>query len=48
MSASRSGRELIWELEPRRLELARRCLDQISDQWDTALSRLKALVEKEP
>ena len=45
---SRSGRELIWELEPRRLELARRCLDQISDQWDTALSRLKALVEKEP
>ena len=41
----RSGRELIWELEPRRLQMARRCLDHISDQWDTALTRLKALVE---
>jgi DNA-binding transcriptional ArsR family regulator len=42
---ARNGRELIWELEPRRLEMARRCLDQISDQWDVALGRLKALVE---
>jgi DNA-binding transcriptional ArsR family regulator len=30
---SRSGRERIWELEPRRLEKARRCLDRISDRW---------------
>jgi DNA-binding transcriptional ArsR family regulator len=43
----KSGREQIWELETRRLEMARRCLDRISDQWDIALGRLKALVETE-
>jgi hypothetical protein len=42
----RSGRELIWELEPRRLEMARRYLDRISDQWDAALGRLAAFVEE--
>jgi DNA-binding transcriptional ArsR family regulator len=41
----KSGREQIWELETRRLEMARRCLDRISDQWDVALDRLKAFVE---
>lgn len=41
----RRGRERIWELEPRRLEEARRYLDRISDQWDVAIGRLKALVE---
>lgn len=45
---NRRGRERIWELEPRRLERARRCLEQISDQWDAAISRLKAFVENEP
>jgi len=44
---SRSGRERIWELETARLEKARRCLDQISDQWDSALNRLQAFVEVE-
>jgi DNA-binding transcriptional ArsR family regulator len=44
----RSGRERIWELEPKRLESARRCLDQIADQWDAALGRLKEFVEKHP
>jgi len=39
------GRERIWELEPRRLEKARRCLDQISGDWDAAISRLQAFVE---
>lgn len=43
----RSGRELIWELEPRRLEMARRYLDRISDEWDAALGRLAAFVEKD-
>src|SRR5688500_20017324 len=43
---TRRGRESIWELEPRRLEAARRCLDQISEQWDAAIDRLKAFVEK--
>ena len=42
---TRSGRERIWQLETKRLEKARRCLDQISDQWDDALARLRAFVE---
>jgi DNA-binding transcriptional ArsR family regulator len=42
---SRRGRERIWELEPRRLERARRALDEISAQWDAAIGRLKAFVE---
>ena len=41
-----SGRDQIWELETRRLDMARRCLDHISDQWDVALDRLKAFVER--
>jgi DNA-binding transcriptional ArsR family regulator len=41
----RRGRERIYELEPRRLEKARRSLDQISADWDSAISRLKAFVE---
>lgn len=44
---SRSGRERIWQLEPRRLEMARRYLDQISGQWDVAINRLRAYVEDE-
>lgn len=44
---SRRGRERIWELEPRRLERARRSLDEISAQWDAAIGRLKAFVEKD-
>jgi DNA-binding transcriptional ArsR family regulator len=43
---SRLGRERIWELEPQPLEEARRCLDLISRQWDVALGRLKAFVER--
>jgi DNA-binding transcriptional ArsR family regulator len=42
---TRRGRERIWELEPRRLENARRMLDQISSDWDSAIDRLKAFVE---
>ena len=42
----RRGRERIWELEPSRLEVAHQCLDRISQQWDAAMSRLKAFVEK--
>jgi DNA-binding transcriptional ArsR family regulator len=42
---SRNGRETVWELETRRLEEARRCLDEISRQWDGALERLRAFVE---
>jgi DNA-binding transcriptional ArsR family regulator len=43
---TRQGRERIWELDPRRIEEARRQLDRISAQWDDALERLRAFVEK--
>jgi DNA-binding transcriptional ArsR family regulator len=42
---NRRGREQIWELEPQRLADAHAYLDQISRQWDQALSRLKSCVE---
>lgn len=45
---SRAGRERIWELETKRLEKARRCLDEISNQWDAAIGRLQAFVEEKP
>lgn len=45
---TRSGRERIWELETGRLEKARRYLDQISEQWDAAIVRLRAFVEDKP
>lgn len=44
---SRQGRESLWQLEPARLETARRSLDVISRQWDQTLGRLKSLVEHE-
>ena len=43
----RIGRENLFELEPRALDRARRSLDHISRQWDSALLRLKAFVEAE-
>ncbi len=43
---ARRGRERVWELDAKRLEYARRCLDQISAQWDAAAQRLKAFVEE--
>jgi DNA-binding transcriptional ArsR family regulator len=46
VSSARDGRENVWELEPRRLDEVRRCLDLISTQWDNALDRLKAFVER--
>jgi DNA-binding transcriptional ArsR family regulator len=48
VQGSRSGRERIWQLETKRLENARRCLDQISDQWDAVIDRLRAFVEDKP
>ena len=42
----RRGRELIWELEPRRLALAQRRLEEVSRQWGAVLGRLKAFVEE--
>lgn len=42
----RHGRESRFELEPRRLDEARRALNVISRQWDDALARLKKFVEQ--
>jgi DNA-binding transcriptional ArsR family regulator len=42
---SRHGRERRWELEPSRIDEARRSLDAIAAQWDQALARLKRFVE---
>ncbi len=44
--SDRAGRERVWKLQARRVSEARRYLDQISDQWDQALGRLRAFVEK--
>lgn len=44
--ARRCGRERIYCLTPRRLEEARRCLEQIAQKWADALGRLKAFVEE--
>ena len=45
---ARRGRERVWELNLKRLEEARRCLDQIAAQWDAAADRLKAFIEENP
>lgn len=43
---SKNGRETLYELELRELARARRALDELSEEWDQALGRLKALVER--
>ena len=42
----RAGRESLFELEPRSIADVREYLDEVSRQWDDALARLKAFVEK--
>ena len=42
---ARHGRESVWHLDQRRLDVARRHLDLISKQWDEALGRLREFVE---
>jgi DNA-binding transcriptional ArsR family regulator len=43
---ARRGRERVWELEPKELEIAHRYLDQVAQRWDEALGRLKKFVEE--
>lgn len=43
---TRRGREHVWQLEPARLAIARRSLEQISRWWDEKLAALKASVEE--
>jgi len=42
----RQGRQMIWQLERRRLRQARKYLETISAQWDSALVRLRDFVEQ--
>ena len=44
--STRQGREVVWDLNAKRLAVAHEHLDQISRQWDNALARLKAFVEE--
>jgi DNA-binding transcriptional ArsR family regulator len=41
------GREHVFSLDLKRLEIARQYLDHVSAQWDAAAARLKAFVEEE-
>jgi DNA-binding transcriptional ArsR family regulator len=47
VEGSRRGREQLWSLNPRRLAEARRSIDRIAAQWDSALARLKSSLEAE-
>jgi DNA-binding transcriptional ArsR family regulator len=42
----RTGRESLFQLDPTPLRQVRDYADVVSQQWDQALSRLKAFVEK--
>jgi DNA-binding transcriptional ArsR family regulator len=42
---ARQGREVLYELDPRRLEEARAYLDLVSADWDRAIERLRKVVE---
>ena len=42
-----SGRECLFEIEPKPLEEVRDYLERVSEQWDEALARLKTFVEKD-
>src|SRR5436190_6392301 len=45
---ARRGRERVWDLNRKRLEKAKRYIDQIAAQWDDAAERLRAFVEATP
>lgn len=46
VSTSKRGREVLYALEPERLEDARGFIDEVSASWDRAIERLRALVEE--
>jgi DNA-binding transcriptional ArsR family regulator len=43
----KSGRERLWQLETAPIDEARRSLDRIAQQWESALGRLKLAVERD-
>ncbi|HTQ03261.1 MAG TPA: metalloregulator ArsR/SmtB family transcription factor [Polyangiaceae bacterium] len=46
VTPERNGREVLYALEPRKLDEARGFLDGIAAGWDRALERLRVLVEE--
>ncbi|HEV2541863.1 MAG TPA: metalloregulator ArsR/SmtB family transcription factor [Methylobacterium sp.] len=46
VSSARVGRESLFVFEPELVAEARTYLDQVSAQWDDALSRLRSFVER--
>lgn len=42
----RAGRESLFELDPQPVEAARDYLQEIAEEWDEALCRLKSFVER--
>ena len=42
----REGRQSLFELNPRPIEGLKQYLESVSEQWDQALGRLKAFVER--
>ena len=44
---AKSGREHVFSLDLKRVEVARQYLDEVSAQWDRAAARLKAFVEQD-
>ncbi len=42
---ARRGRERVFALDAKRLEIARQYLDRVAAQWDAVAARLKAFVE---
>jgi DNA-binding transcriptional ArsR family regulator len=46
VTREKRGREVLYALEPVRLDDARAFLDAISDSWDRALERLRRMVEE--
>jgi DNA-binding transcriptional ArsR family regulator len=46
VSSRREGRENLFTLNPAALDDLRSYVEQISEQWDASLARLKAFVEK--
>lgn len=44
---TKEGRERVYSLDLKRLEVARQYLDHVSAQWDAAAARLKAFVEED-
>lgn len=44
--SARTGRESLFELDPKPMGEIREYLDRVSEEWDQALGRLKAFVER--